>query len=68
MSEPLRLAFLGCGFITRVHSRMLRSIADDVVCSYALQLWGSEHGSKRALMSRSLAGRGTDYRGGLTAR
>ena len=35
MSEPLRLAFLGCGFITRVHSRMVRSLAADVVCSYA---------------------------------
>jgi predicted dehydrogenase len=35
MSEPLRLAFLGCGFITRVHSRTLRSLAGDVACSYA---------------------------------
>ena len=35
MPEPLRLAFLGCGFITRVHSRHLRSLAGDVVCSYA---------------------------------
>ena len=35
MSDPLRLAFLGCGFITRVHSRVLRSLAADVVCSYA---------------------------------
>lgn len=35
MPEPLRLAFLGCGFITRVHSRHLKSLAGDVVCSYA---------------------------------
>jgi predicted dehydrogenase len=35
MPEPLRIAFLGCGFITRVHSRMLRSLAGDLVCSYA---------------------------------
>ena len=35
MSEPLRIAFLGCGFITRVHSRHLRSMRGDVVCDYA---------------------------------
>ena len=35
MPEPLRLAFLGCGFITRVHSRHLRSLSGDIVCSYA---------------------------------
>ena len=35
MPDPLRLAFLGCGFITRVHSRHLRSLSGDVVCSYA---------------------------------
>ena len=29
MSRPLRLAFLGCGFITRVHSRHLKALADD---------------------------------------
>ncbi len=32
--EPLRIAFLGCGFITRVHSRHLKSFRRDVVCSY----------------------------------
>jgi predicted dehydrogenase len=32
---PIRLAFLGCGYITTVHSRHLRSLASDVVCSYA---------------------------------
>lgn len=33
--EPLRLAFLGCGFITRVHSRHLRTLGRDFVRSYA---------------------------------
>ncbi len=35
MAEPLRLAFLGCGYITRVHSRHLRSLRGDIVSSYA---------------------------------
>jgi predicted dehydrogenase len=35
MPDPVRLAFLGCGFITRVHSRHLRSLRRDVRCSYA---------------------------------
>ena len=35
MPEPLRLAFLGCGFITRVHSGHLRALGGDVVPSYA---------------------------------
>ena len=35
MPEPVRIAFLGCGFITRVHSRTLRSLTGEVVCSYA---------------------------------
>jgi predicted dehydrogenase len=35
MPEPLRLAFLGCGFITRVHSRTLRQLSGDIVRSYA---------------------------------
>jgi len=33
--RPLRLAFLGCGFITRVHSRHLKALRSDIVCSYA---------------------------------
>jgi predicted dehydrogenase len=32
---PLHLAFLGCGFITRVHSRHLRSFRGEVQFSYA---------------------------------
>jgi UDP-N-acetylglucosamine 3-dehydrogenase len=31
----LRIAFLGCGFITQVHSRHLTSLAGDIACSYA---------------------------------
>jgi len=31
----LRIAFLGCGFITRVHSRHLRSLRGEISCSYA---------------------------------
>ncbi len=32
---PLRLAFLGCGFITRVHSRHLRALGAEVQPGYA---------------------------------
>ena len=32
---PLRLAFLGCGFITRVHSRHIRALRADVTPYYA---------------------------------
>src|SRR5438128_9888032 len=36
MPEPLRVAFLGCGFITRVHSRNLRRLGRrPIVASYA---------------------------------
>ena len=35
MSRPLRLAFLGCGFITAVHSRHLRALGSDVTATYA---------------------------------
>jgi UDP-N-acetylglucosamine 3-dehydrogenase len=34
-SEPLRIAFLGCGFITRVHSRNLNALGRDLVRGYA---------------------------------
>jgi predicted dehydrogenase len=33
--KPVHLCFLGCGFITRVHSRHLQKMRSDVVCSYA---------------------------------
>ena len=35
MAAPLRIAFLGCGFITRVHSRNLSRLRSDIVCGYA---------------------------------
>src|SRR5688572_10695252 len=35
MIEPVRIAFLGCGFITRVHSRHLRQLGGAVAASYA---------------------------------
>ena len=35
MPQPLRIAFLGCGFITRVHSRNLRRFKSEIVCGYA---------------------------------
>jgi predicted dehydrogenase len=34
-SPPLHIAFLGCGFITQVHSRNLTSLRRDIVCGYA---------------------------------
>ena len=33
--KPLNLAFLGCGFITQVHSRHLGGFRSRIVCSYA---------------------------------
>jgi predicted dehydrogenase len=35
MPQPLHIAFLGCGFITRVHSRHLRRLGAAVVAGYA---------------------------------
>lgn len=35
MPVPVRLAFLGCGFITQVHSRHLKALGADIVPSYA---------------------------------
>jgi predicted dehydrogenase len=53
MADPLRLAFLGCGFITGVHSRNLRSLRTHVVCSYA-----SRHAAKAAEYCRVHRGAG----------
>lgn len=33
--KPVHLCFLGCGFITQVHSRHVRKMRSDFVCSYA---------------------------------
>jgi len=35
MPEPVRIAFLGCGFITRVHSRHIRALGGEVLSGYA---------------------------------
>jgi predicted dehydrogenase len=35
MAQRLHIAFLGCGFITRVHSRNLRRFQSEIVCGYA---------------------------------
>jgi predicted dehydrogenase len=35
MPQPVRLAFLGCGFITRVHSGHLRALGGEILPSYA---------------------------------
>lgn len=35
MVKPLKIAFLGCGFITQVHSRNVRALGGDIVCCYA---------------------------------
>jgi predicted dehydrogenase len=34
-ASPLRIAFLGCGFITQVHSRHLSAFRREIACSYA---------------------------------
>jgi UDP-N-acetylglucosamine 3-dehydrogenase len=52
--RPLRLAFLGCGFITRVHSRYLLSLKPEVACSYA-----SRDGARAAAYNRRYGGVGT---------
>jgi predicted dehydrogenase len=51
--KPVHLAFLGCGFITRVHSRHLRKLRDDFVCSYA-----SRDGARAAEYRRRFKGVG----------
>jgi predicted dehydrogenase len=35
LPQPLNIAFLGCGFITRVHSRNLRRLNTGITCRYA---------------------------------
>jgi predicted dehydrogenase len=49
--SPLRIAFLGCGFITRVHSRHLRALRGDIVASYA-----SRDGARSAAFCREFGG------------
>jgi predicted dehydrogenase len=53
----LHIAFLGCGFITRVHSRHLRRLRSDITCSYAsrdrdkAEQFRREQGGQRAYAS-----------------
>lgn len=55
MSLPLlKLAFLGCGEITRIHSRTLRSFRDQVRCFYA-----SRDGTRAAAFARDCGGEGS---------
>ena len=54
MPRPLHVAFLGCGFITGVHSRHLRALRDDVVCRYA-----SRDGAKAEASCRRYLGAGS---------
>jgi UDP-N-acetyl-2-amino-2-deoxyglucuronate dehydrogenase len=51
---PLRIAFLGCGFITRVHSRNLRLLRADVACTYA-----SRDAARAEALCREYGGVGT---------
>jgi predicted dehydrogenase len=60
VSEPLRIAFLGCGFITRVHSRHLKALTTEVACGYA-----SRDRAKAEAFSREF--RGTASYDGYTA-
>lgn len=59
MSDSLRLAFLGCGFITGVHSRNLARLGGRIVPSYA-----SRDAAKAAEYCRVHGGAGSfdDYR------
>ena len=54
MPRPLHVAFLGCGFITGVHSRHLKALRDDVVRSYA-----SRDGAKAETTCRRYLGAGS---------
>jgi len=58
MAEPLHVAFLGCGFITAVHSRHLATLRSEFVCSYA-----SREAAKADAYCRRYGGAGTyaDY-------
>ena len=60
--KPLHLAFLGCGFITQVHSRNLKGFRRDIVCSYA-----SRNRAKAEDYCRRYNGAGAyaDYAGAL---
>lgn len=54
MPDPVRIAFLGCGFITRVHSRHVRALGAEVVCAYA-----SRDAARASEYCRRFGGSGT---------
>ena len=62
MPDPLRIAFLGCGFITRVHSRNLRRLGGAIVSSYA-----SRDAAKAEAFRREFGGAASfaDYRAAI---
>ena len=62
--SPLRIAFLGCGFITRVHSRHLRRLRSEIVASYA-----SRSRDKAEAFCREFGGAGAyvDYAAAIEA-
>src|SRR4051812_30077288 len=60
--DPLRIVFLGCGFITRVHSRNLRRLGGAIVRSYA-----SRDAAKAEAFRREYGGAASygDYRAAI---
>src|SRR4051794_5519167 len=57
MSEPLHVAFLGCGFITRVHSQYLQgSLSSTIVPSYASRDPGKAEEFRRRFRGRTAFG------------
>jgi predicted dehydrogenase len=46
-AAPLRIAFLGCGFITQVHSRHLRWLRSEFSCAYASREPGKAEALRR---------------------
>jgi len=63
MHAPVRVAFLGCGFISDVHSRNLQGLRQDIASSYA-----SRDGAKAAEYCRRHQGVGSfaDYDKAIT--
>ena len=61
MPEPVHIAFLGCGFITGVHSRHLRRLGSGVQWSYAsrdaakAEAFRRRHGGRRGYASYGAA-------------
>ncbi|GMV23942.1 MAG: hypothetical protein AMXMBFR57_38910 [Acidimicrobiia bacterium] len=54
--SPIRLTFLGCGYITRVHSRNLRSLSRDIVCSYASRDLSKAEGFRKQYQGQAAFG------------